>query len=66
MYEFTQLTRSDPSHKNLSCDLILSSAGIVIPNQQNVFDHAIDLREFGRGESDTNATAAAHAIFDYL
>jgi hypothetical protein len=39
MYEFAQLTRNDPSHKNLSCDLILSSAGIVIPNPKSVFVH---------------------------
>ena len=43
MYEFAQLTRNDPSHKNLSCDLILSSAGIVIPNQQNVFGRIASL-----------------------
>jgi hypothetical protein len=74
MYEFAHLTRKTTSDahqdkknvcNDISCDLILSSGGIVVPNG-NVFDLKLDLRTFERQESNQDATTTANKIYDHL
>jgi hypothetical protein len=74
MYEFAKLTRKDSSDdhegasnvsKDFSCDLILSSAGILV-NNSNVFDLKIELRDLLRQDSNQGATDVANKIYECL
>jgi hypothetical protein len=69
MYEFAQLTRREDKNndvcKAVSCDLILSSAGILVPNE-GVFDFKLDLRMFEREELKQDATTTAKNIYARL
>jgi hypothetical protein len=65
MYEFAQWTRKTPIKDINSCDLILSSAGVLVP-KNSVCDFKLDLRGFESEESTHDATTTANQIYERL
>jgi hypothetical protein len=70
MYEFAKLTRmegGDELSTKFSCDLILSSARIVLGKGSTVFDGTLDLQSFVRKpQRKEEAISVANSICDHL